>query len=465
MPGCRALTHTLEPWRLDAMNYVYIELLGCAKNQVDAEVMLRHLEGTGNWAYTESPGNADLILVHTCGFIESAREESIGALLELKSAFPRTRIIMTGCLAQHYAREISDELTEADGLFGNRDLSLIAEAAEAAMLGNRPVTVPEEFHEPQVLRDRLFSYPGSAYVKLSEGCSHHCSYCAIPLIRGELRSRETRDVADEVRTLIDRGVKEINLIAQDLASFGTDQGESRFIPLLETLEGLSGDLSIRMLYIHPDSFPQELLDLVAQSQKILPYFDIPFQHASAAVLRSMGRRGDADAYLELISSIRQRLPDSVIRSTFMVGFPGEGEEEYEELLKFVSRAQADWAGCFIYSREEGTPAFGMRGEREHRRMLKQMKARKAALEQLQQEITVRRMENWVGRKLDVLIEEAIPGEDIAIGRAFLQAPEVDGSTVVLTRDGSPGEKVSCLITRCNGIDLEAVPLQASGSTR
>lgn len=322
--------------------------------------------------------------------------------------------------------------------------------------------MPEAFLEPPVPREHLFSYPGSAYVKLSEGCSHHCSYCAIPLIRGELRSRNPDDIVEEVRTLVNRGIREICLIAQDLASYGTDQGEARFIPLLEALDAIPGEFVIRMLYIHPDTFPRELPGLVQRSRTILPYFDIPFQHASRKVLRGMGRKGDADTYLELITSIREQIPDSVIRSTFLLGFPLEGEKEYKELLRFIDHAQLDWAGCFTYSREEGTPAYAMREEQEHQRMQDKLSTRKLQIEELQREITLQRMERWVGRKLDVIIEETIPGEELAIGRAFLQAPEVDGSTVVLTGDASPGDVAACIITRCNGIDLEAVPARQQG---
>lgn len=459
------------------MRRVYIEQLGCAKNQVDAEVMLEHLRSTGTWEYTDTPDTADMILVNTCGFIQDARKESIDTLLELRKAYPGARIMMTGCLAERYAEDMQEALPEADGFFGNRDLSQVLSAAEAVMGKEqtapdlrRPVILPDYPDADDFRRGRLFGFPGSAYVKISEGCDHRCRYCAIPLIRGGLRSREAQGVIDEVKRLIEAGTYEIDLIAQDLAAFGTDlpvagggtgkerQG-GRFLDLLDTISSIPGDYRIRLLYIHPDAFPGELPDLVKERTTIHPYFDIPFQHAAIPVLRGMGRTGSSSSYLELIDTIRAKVPESVIRSTFMLGFPKEGRREFEELLDFITRAQLDWAGTFLYSREEGTPAYDDRSAAGHWFAHRQAQGRRKELERIQQQITETRLDRYVGKVYDVLIEEVVEGEDLRIGRMFAQAPEVDGATVVLSDAVNPGEVISCGIRRRNGIDLEAIPVK------
>jgi ribosomal protein S12 methylthiotransferase len=443
------------------MKRCYIENLGCAKNQVDAEVMLKALTETGDWTYTKDPQQADLILINTCGFIEPAREESLDAVFSLRALCPDTKILMTGCLAQRYGQEMNEELTEVDGFFGNNDLAVITTAAENVMDGERVICMPDypDISEREYMhRDKLLSFAGSAYVKISEGCDHRCRYCAIPLIRGPLRSRSQQDVIDEVRELIARGVYEINLIAQDLAAFGRDRGGSEFLELLDALSLLPGDFLIRLLYIHPDDFPKELPKLIRSREKIAPYFDIPFQHASVPVLRSMGRTGSAQSYLQLIEEIRAEVPDAVIRSTFLLGFLNEDQQARDELLQFVRDARLDWAGCFIYSLEEGTPAYADRSEQEHAAAIEQAEIFKPQLEAVQQQITEEQLARWVGRELPVLIEECVEGEELLIGRIASQAPEVDGLVVVLSDHGRPGDRLLCRITRVIGVDLEAIPV-------
>ncbi len=443
------------------MKRFYIEDLGCAKNQVDAEIMLDILQSTGAWSYTEDPQKADLILVNTCGFIEPAREESINSVFSLRAAYPEAKIVMTGCLAERYGKEMDEEFPEVDGFFGNKDLSYITTVAQDIMEGERVSCFPDYpdlSKRDYMQRKRLLSYPGSAYVKISEGCDHRCRYCAIPLIRGSLRSRRQENIVAEVEELIQTGVYEINLIAQDLAAFGSDRGSSEFMELLDTLSLLPGDFVIRLLYIHPDDFPLELPGLVKRREKILPYFDIPFQHAAVPVLKSMGRKGSAEGYLNLLASIRKELPDAVIRSTFLLGFLNENDASREELMKFVEDAELDWAGCFIYSLEEGTPAYGDRSNEEHERVIGEAESFKPRLEELQERITEERLQRWVDREVDVLIEERVSGEELLIGRIAAQAPEVDGLTVVLSDHGEPGERLRCRITRVVGVDLEAVPV-------
>ncbi len=436
--------------------HVYIENLGCAKNQVDAEVMLRCLEEEG-WSWTDDPASADLIIVNTCGFIAPAKEESLETTMTLRSRYPEARILFAGCLAERYGEDMTESLPEVDGIFGNRDVSRVSEAAEKALSGRRAVVKPKE-HRLVQGRSRLFTYPGVAYVKLSEGCSHCCSYCAIPLIRGTLRSYTLEEVFEEVRSLLDSGIFEVNLIGQDLAAFGTDRGDSEFPELLRRISELRGDFWIRLLYIHPDNFPSEILSLMQRDSRILPYFDIPFQHASSRVLRHMGRTGDRESYLALLSEIRTALPKAVIRTTFMTGFPGEKKGDFEELLRFQQEAQFDWAGAFVFSREEGTPAAEMRGPVGDRLVRGRAEKRKRRLEEEQQRISEERMQRFAGSRLRVLVEEQVAEEELALGRAYLHAPEVDGAVVILTDHAEPGTTFEGRVQRSNGIDLEVEPL-------
>ena len=441
---------------------IYVENLGCAKNQVDAEVMLHALVQAGCKAVANAE-DADVVLVNTCGFIESARKESIDTFFALREQFPQAKMVMTGCLSQRYGTELDKELVEADGIFGNRDLRRIVPFIRRMLNKDRPVEFPAYplVTEEDDTRNTLFNYPGSAYLKISEGCNHRCRYCAIPLIRGPLRSRPLDAVVAEATRLVASGVKELNLIAQDLAAYGTDFEDhtSRFIDLLVALVAIEGDFRIRMLYIHPDAFPAQLPRLVAQNPKIVPYFDIPFQHASPKVLRSMGRMGDKDSYLALLASIRKEIPDATFRSTLMLGFTGEDESTFEELKDFVSKARLDWVGTFVYSREEDTPAYKDSTATAHRKMAKQATRWQKELEVIQESIAKERLSRFVGKELDVLIEELVEGEDLAIGRTMHQAPEVDGLTVIMGRNLVPGEILRCGITRVNGIDLEALPVQ------
>ncbi len=309
----------------------------------------------------------------------------------------------------------------------------------------------------------MLSFPGSAYLKIAEGCGNRCSYCAIPLIRGPLSSRPRAEVVEEARGLLAAGVREIVLIAQDLASYGADRaggggvGSAESVvrgelpSLLRELLDLPGEYWLRCLYIHPDHFPEELLALAAADSRLLPYFDLPFQHASPAVLRRMGRHGTPEGYLAMLARIRAALPQAALRSTFLVGFPGETEEDFRVLLDFQREAELDWAGFFTYSREEGTAAYSL-GPRVSRKIAE---SRKSELERAQQAITERRLERHVGAQLDVLIEEPVRGEALALGRAYLQAPEVDGLVVVKAAGLEAGQRCRVRIERRNGVDLEA----------
>lgn len=439
------------------MKRIYIESLGCAKNQVDSEILLSYAEDSG-YIRTDNVENADVIVVNTCGFIESAKEESINTFFALKNKKPDAKIVLSGCLAQRYGSVM--ELEEADAIFGNRDLSLFPSLLETLEKETKQSVLIPEYPDPDRERDdrnELLSFPRSAYLKISEGCNHCCSYCAIPVIRGPLRSRPFEKVVEEAKRLISTGVYEINIIAQDLGAYGLDiYGESRFVSLMDTLSSLEGDFVLRMLYIHPDTFPLDLIDLVASREKILPYFDIPVQHADHDILLKMRRTGSGDEYASLFEKIREKNPDAVIRTTLMLGFPGEDRAAFDKLLDFIRKAQPDWMGSFLYSREEDTPAYKMRNKKEHDKAQKTASLWQKELEEKQSEITAERLERFVGKEYRCLVEETIDGEDLAIGRIYSQAPDVDGLTVIMGRGLKSGDVVRVGIRKVRGVDLEGI---------
>jgi ribosomal protein S12 methylthiotransferase len=419
----------------------HIESLGCAKNQVDSELMIASLERAG-WRLAHGAAEAEVIVVNTCGFISAAKKESIQVSLELKAQHPGRKVIMVGCLSERYGEELAAQLPEIDGFLGNRDPARIVEMVDGRAPAGLDRDRPYE-------RAHLLSFPGSAYVKIAEGCSNRCTYCAIPLIRGELASRGSQEIVAEARSLLDRGARELILIAQDLGSWGKDLGAAGLGALLEELSRLQGDFWVRLLYIHPDHFPAGLLDIMAADPRFLPYFDLPFQHASPGILRAMSRRADPELNIALVSEIRGRLPDAAIRSTFLVGFPGETEMDFQQLLDFQERVRPDWLGSFTYSREEDTPAYGMKA-----RVPKAVaEGRKAEVERRQVSITEAALDGYVGRTLQVLVEERVQGEELSLGRAYLQAPDVDG-LVVVRGAWDPGSMVRVRIDRRNGVDLE-----------
>ena len=439
----------------------FIDPFGCVKNQVDAENMMAHLDESG-WESASCAELADLIIVNSCGFIESAKQESINAVLEWRRLYPGKKILLAGCLAQRYAKELAEILPEADGFFGIDNIARIGETA-AGMVKSADAQPPTAAL-PAGERP-LLSLPGSAYVKISEGCNNRCSFCAIPLIRGGLASRTIPDILEECRSLLNRGIAELCVIGQDIGSFGTENGADCKLPeLLEAVSSLKGNFWVRLLYIHPDNFPRRILDIMERDARFLPYFDIPFQHASAKILAAMNRRGTAEKYLELLETIRARLPRAVTRSTFLLGFPGETEDDFAALLDFQEKAALDWLGCFTYSREEGTAAFSMKG----RVPAKTAAARKRLIEERQVPITEKNMERFTGLTQDVLVEERIDsaaedGENLWLGRLYCHAPDIDGAAVITTgaaggKNPQTGSLVPCKVTARRGFDLEVALL-------
>ena len=438
----------------------YIVNLGCSKNQVDGETVLALMEQKG-WKYTDLE-HAAVVIINTCGFINDAKEESINTILNCKSSYPDKIVIAAGCLAQRYGKELSDEMTEADGFVGNHDLYAVPDAVEKIVKGKTRLVSPRlPSTDCFVERRTLFTFPRSTYIKIAEGCNNNCTYCAIPLIRGQLRSIPADIIMKEIRSFVKKGFFEINLVSQDLASWGTDIGQD-LIYLLNRICRLKGDFRIRLLYMHPDKFNPAILPLFKKDSRLIPYFDIPFQHASEPILAAMGRKGNKEKYLKLIAAIRKALPESVIRSTIMLGFPGEKEEDFQCLMEFLKEAQLDWCGFFTYSREEGTKAFSFRD----RVPIATAGLRKEQAQDLQNRITEKRLEAYIGREIDVLVEEIIAEEEIALGRGYMNAPEVDGAVILhseLAASGGikPGDVVRAKVVKRNNIDLEAVDVRLS----
>ncbi len=509
----------------------FLDQHGCAKNQVDGELLIGILRDMG-WAKTDVPEDASLIIVNSCGFIESAKTESIDAVITARAAYPGAKVLLAGCLAERYAEDFRDTLTEADAFFGNGDLSRLPEVIRALFPPNgsssssanasatasarepavRPIVVPEQKGVCGGLRPELLSFPRTAYIKITEGCDNRCSFCAIPIIRGSLRSRIIEEIVAECRELVARGIWELNLIGQDLAAFGCGEGEGHPVPdsigaatgiapstgkapasplsrLLAGISALKGNFRVRLLYIHPDHFPRDILPVMTSDSRFLPYFDIPFQSGDAALLSRMNRRGSADAYRELVADIRKAFVDAkspygtvALRTTILTGFPGESDESFETTARFLADIRSMWSGAFTWSCEEGTPAADMK----KRVPKKTAQKRLDTLKEIQIRITPEELARFVGKSLEVLVEElieepasaqttgtqstadrstAVPISRLALGRAWFQAPEVDGAVVLQFEDNqkdldgapiAPGSVVNAVVMAVNGVDIEAV---------
>lgn len=431
-------------WNLTKQTF-FLDQHGCAKNQVDGELLISHLTNAG-YVRTDDASNADLIIINSCGFIQSAKQESLDAVMNARAAYPHAKILLAGCLAERYADVFKTDLPEADGIFGNGDLSQIVQTARDVLAKKRPVVVPSQNGVCCGDRPQFLSFSGSAYVKITEGCNNCCSFCAIPLIRGSLRSRPVSEIVTEVKKLVSDGTREINLIGQDLAAYGCGKTDdvlgngknglqntetSLLHDLLVELSKIEGQFWIRLLYIHPDHFNADILSLMQKDKRILPYFDIPFQSGSDRIIKAMNRTGTFERYVSLIKTIRTALPDASIRTTFLTGFPGETEDGAHATEKFLEAIQPDWSGCFAYSREEDTPAYNFKG----RVAKKTAELRAAQLEKIQTALTAQRLKQRVGQTYDVLVEEIIQNNDgtddgLAIGRAWFEAPDVDGNVVI-----------------------------------
>lgn len=413
--------------------------LGCSKNLVDSENIMSMLKQAGH-ILVEDPRHADAIVINTCGFINPAKEESINTILEMSRY--ADKIIVTGCLAQRYEKELREEMPEITAVVPIKDYDKLPVILKEVL--------EQDEEKPYLKQKRLVSgTPWSAYLKISEGCSNHCTFCAIPLIRGEQTSKLVSEVRDEAIYLASLGVRELTLIAQDTTKYGLDsEGKLMLADLLRELEDIDGIHWIRILYMYPDEIDENLLQAMKDSSKVLPYFDIPIQHASNRLLRKMNRRGTKEDVKKLTERIRELFPEAVLRTTVITGFPTETDEDFEELLDFIKEIGWDRLGAFTYSKEEDTPACSMLGEVDE--ALAQ--SRKDRLMEVQKEISLQKNLQKVGSVIEVLVEEKEALKPRWRGRSKADAPdEVDGQVIITS-----------------GTDLELgtfVPVRITGATQ
>lgn len=426
--------------------------LGCSKNLVDSEVMLGFLAQAG-FELTTEPGEADVLIVNTCGFIEPAKQESIESILQMAEykKTGRCRVLaVTGCLSKRYSRELIEELPEVDVLAGVAEYPELPRLIREALQGGRQSMVtPEGFIYDETMPRIRATPPYMAYVKIAEGCANRCHYCAIPNIRGPLRSRTAESIGAEIRELVRQGVFEINLIAQDTSAYGLDlYGEPSLERLIRSVSAIDGLGWLRLFYAYPTRLTDGLLDAMAGSSHVCRYLDIPLQHAHPDVLARMGRPGGGDIYLAMIEKVRKRLSGAAIRSSFIVGYPGETEAEFEALLAFLKLAALDHVGVFKYSPEEGTPASELPDPVSED--IKQERFEKAM--EAQREIAKRAWRGRVGADTDILITGK-RGDGLWVGRTQWQGPEVDGFTFFEGLGGASGEVVQLKITGSSDYDL------------
>jgi ribosomal protein S12 methylthiotransferase len=430
--------------------------LGCPKNLVDGEVMLGRLQGAG-YGLVADPKEADVIVVNTCAFIESAKQESVDAILEMareKETGRAKRLVVTGCLTQRYDADLRREIPEIDATLGTGQVASIVEAVggAATSLAQAEPGLPTWVYDHQQPRV-LSTPPWLAYVKISEGCDYTCSFCIIPTLRGRHRSRTVEDIVAEAKTLAARGVREIVLVAQDSTRYGLDHGvRDGLAYLLRRLGRIDGLRWIRVMYAYPATLTDPILDAMASEEKVVKYVDIPLQHASESVLRRMKRPTGRGNLLGMIERIRERVPGVAIRTSFIVGFPGETEADFETLLRFVEDARFDNVGVFTYSDEENTTSFDL----PDRVPARTKETRRRKLMSLQKRISARKNKARVGERLTVLVEGAHPDSDLLLrGRTASQAPEIDGQVIVNDGTADPGTFVTCEVTEAHPYDLVA----------
>ena len=398
--------------------------LGCPKNQVDAEIMLSKLQ-TGGFEIVNDPMEADIVIVNTCGFIEDAKKESIENILDMisfKEDCENLKVLVTGCLAERYQSEIFKEIPETDAVIGIGANEDICEICNRIIDGEKVGLFPPKT-DLKIDGDRILTTPPySAYLKIAEGCSNHCTYCAIPSIRGEFRSRPSESILAEAQKLANDGVKEIIVVAQDTTRYGEDlYGKNALVPLLKALSKVDGIEWIRLLYLYPERIDDALIDEIANNEKIVKYMDIPLQHCSKNVLKRMNRHGDRESLTALLNKIREKIDGITIRTTFIAGFPGETEEEFNELCEFVEEMRFERMGCFAYSEEEGTPAAKLDGMLDY-----DICAERANIINERQNVILDEInDELIGKTLTTIVEGYDSYSDSYFGRTYMDAPEID----------------------------------------
>lgn len=448
---------------------VHFISLGCPKNLVDTEIMLGSLSHDG-YKVVENAEDADTVVVNTCGFIEASKQESIDKILEmseLKNTANLKKLVVAGCLTQRYKDELVEGLPEADLFVGSGQFQNIAEILKDSYAGNKE---KKFFHLPTYLQEestpRINSQPRHrAYLKISEGCKKRCAFCAIPLIRGNLQSRKIDAVLSEAKLLVAGGVKELIVISHDFTDYGWDlkkaNAKAKESPyeLLKALSDHSGAEWIRVLYLYPDGVTDEMIELIRDRKNLVKYFDIPLQHINNQVLKTMNRRMTREVVESVLVKIRKEIPDAVIRTQFIVGYPGETEEQFEELLAFIEEQKFDRVGCFVYSQEEGTKAGGLTDQID----LETKQRRHDTLMELQQKISREKHQAMVGKRLPVLVEGYSEETDLLlVGRHSQQAPDIDGITYINDGTASIGDIVEVAISESHDYDLVGAVFTPTG---
>jgi ribosomal protein S12 methylthiotransferase len=440
-------------------NQFLIVTLGCFRNEVESDMLRTELVALG-LEETRSLESADLVIINTCGFISEACDETIDTVLELDEAASRLPrrppILAVGCMGQRYGVELMREMPELDGVLGVNWKTGLREAVGELMNGGRYGAAPPPPGGYDVERKIDSSQGATLFVRVSDGCGRRCRFCSIPSIRGEYRSRPIADIQDEIKRLSGGRDREVILLAQDLTGYGSDTGaENGLVDLIRCITAIPEVRWLRLLYLQPEGVTAELVEEVASNPGVCSYFDIPFQHASSTVLSRMGRPGDARSYLQLLESIRDRVPEAAIRTTVMVGYPGETEGEFTELIEFIETARFDWLGAFIFSAEEGTPAASMSGQVPNQVSLSRYNKVLGVQGTVEESITAA----FPGRKLEVVVDGVAENElyDL-VGRSYREAPEVDGA-IYLRRSGgesrrvNPGDFTLASIVGWEGLDL------------
>lgn len=447
---------------------VHFVSLGCPKNLVDTEIMLGSLSQEG-YTVTENAAEAETVIVNTCGFIEDSKRESIDTILEmaeLKQSGKLKDLVVAGCLTQRYKDELVDSLPEADLFVGSGQFQNISDILKGRRSGS---TEKKFFHLPTYLQQdsspRINSQPRHrAYLKISEGCKKRCAFCAIPLIRGNLQSRTLDGVLSEAKLLVAGGVKELIVISHDFTDYGWDLNkkspESKESPyeLLKTLSDHSGARWIRVLYLYPDGITPEMIELIKTRDNLVKYFDMPLQHINNEMLKSMNRRMTRQEVETVLTNIRSEIPEAVIRTQFIVGFPGETEEQFQELLEFVAKWKFDRVGCFKYSQEEQTKAATLPNQVDE----ETKQRRYDELMSLQKEISYEKHQAWVGKRIQVLVEGySEETELLLVGRNSQQAPDIDGVTYINDGTAAMGELVTVEISEAHDYDLVGSIVESS----
>ncbi len=434
------------------MKKIGVVSLGCPKNLVDSEIMLGILKD--DYEVTNSENEADILIVNTCGFIESAKQESINTILEMAKHKQEDceLLIVTGCMAERYREQIIEQIPEVDAVLGTGNYEEIAEVIKKAYKGDKTISYGKLNELGYLEKERVVSSgKGYAYLKIAEGCDNCCTYCIIPSLRGSFRSRKIEDIIKEAGILANNGIKEIILVAQDTTRYGIDiYGDKKLVELIGELSKISGISWIRLLYCYPEEIDEALINEIANNPKVLNYLDIPIQHASDRILKMMGRRGTLNQLEDKLDMIREKIPDIVIRTSIIVGFPGETQEDFEILSEFINRYEFDNLGVFTYSREEDTPAAKMKNQ-----ISKKLKEERfGLLMEQQQRIVSKKNDNRIGNIYKALVEGVAEDGIFYFGRSYAQAPDIDGK--IYFTSGEPlemGQFVHIKILNIDDYDL------------